>query len=80
MQVVALYPGSCYTPLQYRQIPGYPKIDRDNSYLIGMVISTPLSAMLGQRTYLCLPGNSSCGFCLLPSNILLSIASLTPHS
>ncbi|GAB4813076.1 hypothetical protein N2152v2_000122 [Parachlorella kessleri] len=43
-QLVALYPGSCYTPLQYRQIPGYPKIDRDNSYLIGRFDGVVLDA------------------------------------
>lgn len=35
LQVVALYPGMAYNPLQYRSIPNYPKIDRDNSYIIG---------------------------------------------
>ncbi len=44
LQVVALYPGACYTPLQYRQIPGYPKIDRDNSYLIGRFDGVVLDA------------------------------------
>jgi len=32
--VVALYPGVIYNNQQYKFIPGYPQIDRDNSYLL----------------------------------------------
>ncbi|XP_024387535.1 uncharacterized protein [Physcomitrium patens] len=40
--VVSMYPGVVYSPSQYRYIPGYPKVDVDNGYLIsrydGLVI------------------------------------------
>ncbi|KAJ7560918.1 hypothetical protein O6H91_03G006100 [Diphasiastrum complanatum] len=32
--VVSLYPGIVYSPSQYRYIPGYPRVDVDNPYLI----------------------------------------------
>ncbi|XP_028787795.1 uncharacterized protein LOC114743743 isoform X1 [Neltuma alba] len=32
--VVALYPGVVYYPAYYRYIPGYPRVDAENSYLI----------------------------------------------
>ncbi|CAA7399120.1 unnamed protein product [Spirodela intermedia] len=32
--VVAFYPGVIYSPAYYRNIPGYPRIDAHNSYLI----------------------------------------------
>ncbi|KAK4261924.1 hypothetical protein QN277_004858 [Acacia crassicarpa] len=32
--VVAFYPGVVYYPAYYRYIPGYPRVDADNSYLI----------------------------------------------
>jgi hypothetical protein len=52
--VVALYPGVIYDPSQYRQIPGYPRIDRDNPYFIarfdGVVIDgKPWGIGGGQR-------------------------------
>uniref|UniRef100_A0A061RI89 SET domain-containing protein n=2 Tax=Tetraselmis sp. GSL018 TaxID=582737 RepID=A0A061RI89_9CHLO len=33
--VVALYPGVVYSSEQYRFIPGYPAIDKGNSYIVG---------------------------------------------
>lgn len=40
--VVSLYPGVIYSPSHYRYIPGYPKVDANNAYLIsrfdGLVI------------------------------------------
>ncbi|KAL2645335.1 hypothetical protein R1flu_012922 [Riccia fluitans] len=32
--VVAFYPGVIYAPSQYRYLPGYPRVDRGNPYLI----------------------------------------------
>lgn len=32
--VLAFYPGMIYSPAYYRYIPGYPRIDASNSYLI----------------------------------------------
>ncbi|KAL3698291.1 hypothetical protein R1sor_012367 [Riccia sorocarpa] len=32
--VVSFYPGVIYTPSQYRYMPGYPRVDRGNPYLI----------------------------------------------
>lgn len=32
--VLAFYPGVIYSPAYYRYIPGYPKIDASNTYLI----------------------------------------------
>lgn len=32
--VVALYPGIIYSPAYYRYIPGYPRVDAQNPYLI----------------------------------------------
>lgn len=32
--VVSMYPGVIYAPSQYRHMPGYPRVDRDNPYLI----------------------------------------------
>lgn len=41
--VIAFYPGITYTPAHYRYIPGYPRVDASNSYLItrydGIVIN-----------------------------------------
>lgn len=41
--VVAFYPGVIYSPAYYRHIPGYPRVDSSNSYLItrydGMIIN-----------------------------------------
>ncbi|OAY78781.1 hypothetical protein ACMD2_08428 [Ananas comosus] len=41
--VLAFYPGVIYSPAYYRYIPGYPRIDASNSYLItrydGIVIN-----------------------------------------
>nr|XP_029119728.1 uncharacterized protein LOC105042765 isoform X2 [Elaeis guineensis] len=41
--VIAFYPGVIYSPAYYRNIPGYPRIDASNSYLItrydGLVIN-----------------------------------------
>ena len=33
-QVVALYPGVCYPPSHHSCIPGYPRVDRLNPYLV----------------------------------------------
>ncbi|KDP37559.1 hypothetical protein JCGZ_05998 [Jatropha curcas] len=32
--VIALYPGVIYSPAYYRYIPGYPRVDSHNTYLI----------------------------------------------
>ena len=32
--VVSMYPGVIYSPSQYKYMPGYPKVDVDNGYLI----------------------------------------------
>ncbi|CAO2812762.1 unnamed protein product [Amaranthus hypochondriacus] len=32
--VIAIYPGVVYSPAYYRYIPGYPRVDAQNSYLI----------------------------------------------
>ena len=32
--VIAIYPGVVYSPAFYRYIPGYPRVDAQNSYLI----------------------------------------------
>ncbi|RAL53571.1 hypothetical protein DM860_012186 [Cuscuta australis] len=32
--VIAFYPGVIYSPAYYRYIPGYPRVDAQNSYLI----------------------------------------------
>nr|GME00245.1 uncharacterized protein LOC109153007 [Ipomoea batatas] len=32
--VIAFYPGVVYSPAYYRYIPGYPRVDAQNSYLI----------------------------------------------
>lgn len=32
--VVAFYPGVTYSPAYYQNIPGYPRVDASNSYLI----------------------------------------------
>ncbi|CAM6115205.1 unnamed protein product [Calypogeia fissa] len=32
--VISMYPGVIYTPSQYRFMPGYPRVDRGNPYLI----------------------------------------------
>lgn len=41
--VIALYPGVIYSPAYYRNIPGYPRVDANNPYLItrydGIVIN-----------------------------------------
>ncbi|KAK9812844.1 hypothetical protein WJX72_004622 [[Myrmecia] bisecta] len=42
--VVALYPGIVYRPLHYRQIPGYPRVDQDNDYLLARFDGAVLDA------------------------------------
>ncbi|XWS63302.1 hypothetical protein CRYUN_Cryun06bG0083700 [Craigia yunnanensis] len=41
--VIAMYPGVIYSPAYYRYIPGYPRVDAQNTYLItrydGIVIN-----------------------------------------
>ncbi|RWW17294.1 hypothetical protein GW17_00018779, partial [Ensete ventricosum] len=32
--IIAFYPGMIYSPAYYRYIPGYPRVDASNSYLI----------------------------------------------
>lgn len=32
--IIAFYPGIIYSPAYYRHIPGYPRVDSSNSYLI----------------------------------------------
>lgn len=38
--VIAFYPGVIYSPAYYRYIPGYPRVDARNSYLITRYDST----------------------------------------
>lgn len=42
--VVAIYPGVIYSPAYYRYIPGYPRIDACNSYLITRYDGTVINA------------------------------------
>ncbi|GAQ82593.1 hypothetical protein KFL_001160270 [Klebsormidium nitens] len=53
--VVGLYPGVIYDPSQYRQIPGYPRIGRDNPYFIarfdGVVIDAKPWGAGGDRRF-----------------------------
>lgn len=42
--VVALYPGVLYSPAHYRYIPGYPKVDAYNPYLITRYDGTVINA------------------------------------
>lgn len=42
--VVALYPGVIYTPAYYRYIPGYPRVDAQNPYLITRYDGTVINA------------------------------------
>ncbi|XP_050232417.1 uncharacterized protein LOC126681080 [Mercurialis annua] len=42
--VIALYPGVIYTPACYRYIPGYPKVNAHNSYLITRYDGTVINA------------------------------------
>ncbi|XP_078440463.1 C5orf35 [Wolffia australiana] len=50
--VIAFYPGVIYSPAYYRNIPGYPKIDAQNSYLItrydGLIVNAQPWARGGQ--------------------------------
>lgn len=51
--VVAFYPGVIYSPAYYRYIPGYPRVDATNSYLItrydGIVINAQPWGAGGER-------------------------------
>ncbi|XP_047077331.1 uncharacterized protein LOC124687597 [Lolium rigidum] len=42
--VLAIYPGVIYSPAYYRYIPGYPRIDACNSYLITRYDGTIINA------------------------------------
>ncbi|KAJ4974154.1 hypothetical protein NE237_007328 [Protea cynaroides] len=42
--VVAFYPGVLYSPAYYRFIPGYPRVDAHNSYLITRYDGTVINA------------------------------------
>ncbi|XP_009627913.1 uncharacterized protein [Nicotiana tomentosiformis] len=42
--VLALYPGVIYSPAYYRYIPGYPRVDAQNSYLITRYDGTVINA------------------------------------
>lgn len=42
--VVALYPGVIYSPAHYRYIPGYPRVDAQNPYLITRYDGTVINA------------------------------------
>ncbi|XP_031493651.1 uncharacterized protein LOC116259842 [Nymphaea colorata] len=42
--VVAFYPGVIYSPAYYRYIPGYPRIDAQNPYLISRYDGTVIDA------------------------------------
>lgn len=42
--VIAIYPGVIYSPAYYRYIPGYPRVDAHNSYLITRYDGTVINA------------------------------------
>uniref|UniRef100_A0A3Q7JCL7 Syntaxin 6/10/61 N-terminal domain-containing protein n=1 Tax=Solanum lycopersicum TaxID=4081 RepID=A0A3Q7JCL7_SOLLC len=42
--VLAVYPGVIYSPAYYRYIPGYPRVDAQNSYLITRYDGTVINA------------------------------------
>ncbi|XP_057477689.1 uncharacterized protein LOC130765310 isoform X1 [Actinidia eriantha] len=42
--VIALYPGIIYSPAHYRYIPGYPRVDIHNPYLITRYDGTVINA------------------------------------
>jgi len=44
-EIVAVYPGVCYATDALRYIPGYPKIDVRNTYLIGRYDGSVLDAL-----------------------------------
>lgn len=51
--VVAIYPGVIYSPAYYRYIPGYPRVDAQNPYLITRYDGTVINAQpwgLGDET------------------------------
>ncbi|GMN52513.1 hypothetical protein TIFTF001_021648 [Ficus carica] len=51
--VIAIYPGAIYSPAYYRYIPGYPRVDAQNPYLITRYDGTVINAQpwgLGDET------------------------------
>ncbi|XWS54343.1 hypothetical protein CRYUN_Cryun10bG0081900 [Craigia yunnanensis] len=42
--VIAMYPGVIYSPAYYRYIPGYPRVDAQNTYLITRYDGTVINA------------------------------------
>lgn len=42
--IVAFYPGVIYSPAYYQHIPGYPRVDAHNSYLITRYDGTVINA------------------------------------
>ncbi|KAL5543218.1 hypothetical protein UlMin_010928 [Ulmus minor] len=42
--VIAIYPGVIYSPAYYRYIPGYPRVDAQNPYLITRYDGTVINA------------------------------------
>lgn len=43
--VIAIYPGVIYSPAYYRFIPGYPRVDAQNPYLITRYDGTVINAL-----------------------------------
>lgn len=43
--VIAIYPGVIYSPAYYRYIPGYPRVDAQNPYLITRYDGTVINAL-----------------------------------
>jgi len=67
--VLAIYPGVIYSPAYYRYIPGYPRIDSCNSYLITRYDGTIINAKpwhLGGETREIWDGSNPVDYCTAP--------------
>jgi hypothetical protein len=68
--VLAIYPGVIYSPAYYRYIPGYPRIDACNNYLItrydGTIIDVKPWCFGGETRELWDGSNSSGDYSAMP--------------
>eukprot|EP00123_Amoebidium_parasiticum_P021488 comp6827_c1_seq1/m.2573 comp6827_c1_seq1/g.2573 ORF comp6827_c1_seq1/g.2573 comp6827_c1_seq1/m.2573 type:complete len:310 (-) comp6827_c1_seq1:237-1166(-) len=76
--VVCLYPGTVYTPLDYKHMANYPNIDKDNDYLMARWDSVVID---GKNPDLAIPPpkENSVEFMLAPRNKKQSRQTNTQH-
>ncbi|KAI8474616.1 MAG: hypothetical protein J3K34DRAFT_465451, partial [Monoraphidium minutum] len=54
--LVALFPGLVYSKADYRRMPGYPKVDRGNPYLVAAYSGHVVDSLPWRRGWMAPPG------------------------